>query len=200
MPPKGWRKHAEGTPQHKDVELVSIDEILFPKATIQKLAKGITADNGNMILSKDLVVALQRAATVFVSHMMYHGRLILKDSDRKIVSAQDMLAALERADLGGFVPVVKQKMSVYEHNAELKKKRNEEASAHKKLKTNTLEAVRPGEEEDETLSVEEEAEAEDVEDEEIEDVASNPIALLGKEEEELGGTEEPETVESDDAE
>lgn len=214
MPPKGWRKHADGTSVPKDVELVSIDEILFPKSTIQKLAKNITAEQGNMILSKDSLLALQRAATVFVSHMMFHGRQVAKDGDRKNVISQDILAALERADLSGFLPVVKQKVAAYEQEAELKKQRRAEAKdvpeagedkGNKKLKTSELNAVKTGEteEDDHTISADEGDEKEDEEDDEEmveEDPRSkNPIALLGTEEQELGGAEPDEENASEDA-
>lgn len=155
MPPKGWRKNREGKfPQNnKDTEVVSIDEILFPKSTVAKLAKEITStDDSNMILSKDLLVAIQRAATVFVSHLLYHARNIAKDSDRKNINAQDVLLALEKAEFLGFVPEVKQKLSGHERSTNAKKAKKGEVKAQaadaledgpavKKLKDNALNPV-----------------------------------------------------------
>jgi len=213
MPPKGWRKNAEGKfPQNpKDLELVSIDEILFPKSTISKLAKIITtSDNdSSMIVSKDSLLALQRSATVFVSHLMFHARQVAKDADRKNVSAQDILQGLERADLSGFIPEVKQKLASYESSVEIKKKQKAEQKlekaedaadgpAAKKLKDNDQQLVIPENADDEEQTeetddeVDEKEDLEDVQDDDGDDgtPAANPIALLGQEEEELEGDKE----------
>lgn len=211
MPPKGWRKNAEGKfPQNlKDIELVSIDEILFPRSTISKLAKNITAnEDGNMIISKDSLLALQRSATVFVSHLMFHARQVAKEADRKNLSAQDILLALEKADLSGFIPEVKQKLTTFEQGLETKKKLkadqkggSEDGPAAKKLKDNGKNLVVPAngeEEEDDAMDEDDEDVIEEEEnDEEPEDgPQKNPIELLGQEEQELAGDKE-DTVEKD---
>ncbi|KAF3991734.1 hypothetical protein FT663_02607 [Candidozyma haemuli var. vulneris] len=220
MPPKGWRKNAEGKfPQnHKDAEFVSIDDILFPKSVIQKLAKNIIqSDDGNMIISKDSLTALQRSATVFVSHLMFFARQLAKNAGRKSVNSSDILQALEKAELTGFVGEVQSKLATFEHNAEVKKKQKAEAKAAgqdvdgpaaKKLKDNSQNGVEPGnpeadaddeehenddEDEDETEvnTVNEEDDDDDnaEEDETSQDHhTQNPIALLGKEEHELEGS------------
>ncbi|CUM52981.1 unnamed protein product [Debaryomyces tyrocola] len=138
MPPKGWRKNTEGQyPQpNKDQDLVSIDEILFPRATVQKLAKNImnaSNDEGasNMILAKDSMIALQRSSTVFVSHLMFQARQISKDEGRKTINAQDILSALEKAEFSGFIPEVKQKLSIFESNIALRKKHKAEKKVSK---------------------------------------------------------------------
>lgn len=138
MPPKGWRKNTEGQyPQpNKDQDLVSIDEILFPRATVQKLAKNImnaSNDEGasNMILAKDSMIALQRSSTVFVSHLMFQARQISKDEGRKTINAQDILGALEKAEFSGFIPEVKQKLSIFESNIALRKKHKAEKKVSK---------------------------------------------------------------------
>lgn len=228
MPPKGWRKNAEGKfpPNPKDLDVVSIDEILFPKSTISKLAKNITtSDNNdsNLIVSKESLVALQRSATVFVSHLMFHARQVAKDADRKNVSAQDILQGLERADLSGFIPEVKQKLASYEANVEVKRKHKADQKAEaasddhatKKLKDNEKNLVVPIEvdnsgddTDDEAKDDEDKDDIEDAKDgddmdldnteEETNDTpAPNPIALLGQEEEELEGDRE-DTVEKVD--
>lgn len=138
MPPKGWRRNTEGQyPQpNKDQDLVSIDEILFPRATVQKLAKNImnaSNDEGasNMILAKDSMIALQRSSTVFVSHLMFQARQISKDEGRKTINAQDILGALEKAEFSGFIPEVKQKLSIFESNIALRKKHKAEKKVSK---------------------------------------------------------------------
>ncbi|KAK6454692.1 histone-fold-containing protein [Scheffersomyces xylosifermentans] len=132
MPPKGWRKNAEGQyPQpNKDSELVSIDDILFPRSTVQKIAKTIISeDDSNMILAKDSLTALQRSATVFVSHVLFHARQLSKEGSRKTINTQDILHALEKAEFSGFVPEVKHKLSSHEANVALKKKQKQDSKS-----------------------------------------------------------------------
>lgn len=193
MPPKGWRKNQQGKfPQNpKDTELVSIDEILFPKSTIAKLAKQITSgeNDANMILSKDSLVALQRAATVFVSHLLFHARNLAKDADRKNFNAQDVLHALEKAEFMGFVPEVKQKLATFERNSEAKKLKKadtkaqvpislDEGPAAKKLKDNTLKSVDstvdPGDETAQDEEEDDDADTRTLEDEDEDDEVDAP--------------------------
>jgi len=70
MPPKGWRKSADGSypVPSKERDMISIDDILFPKATVNRLGRAILPE-GN-IISKDSSTALQRSATVFVSYLL----------------------------------------------------------------------------------------------------------------------------------
>ncbi|OBA24155.1 histone-fold-containing protein, partial [Metschnikowia bicuspidata var. bicuspidata NRRL YB-4993] len=168
MPPKGWRKYGDSTQFPKDAELVSIDEILFPRSTVQKLAKGIlnaadeTSENGlgdNMGLTKDSLVAVQRSATVFVSHILFYARQTARDFGRKNVNSQDILTALERADLAGFAPEIKHKLSTFESDVEAKKKLKAEAKeaapvegpVPKKMRDNASNRVlKTGAEEEET--------------------------------------------------
>ncbi|GEQ71168.1 hypothetical protein JCM33374_g4849 [Metschnikowia sp. JCM 33374] len=244
MPPKGWRKNGESSQLPKEAELVSIDDILFPRSTIQKLAKSIlnTSENSSsdaMGLTKDSLIAVQRSATVFVSHLMFHARQIARDSGRKNVNSQDILHALERADLAGFSPEIKQKLSTFESDVDAKKKQKADAKesgengaasteepAAKKLRNNSSKTVsKTGNEEenddeidddDDTENIDEETEdakddeatvspanegtgeaEEEEDDDEEERVAANPIALLGQEEEELGGLEPKESDKED---
>lgn len=171
MPPKGWRKNAEGlypTP-NKDSELTSIDDILFPRATVQKIAKQYLNDEdaSSMMLGKESVLALQRSATVFVSHILHHARQISKETNRKTVNAQDILSALEQTEFAGFVGEVKEGLSQFEETVTLKKKMKAETKAQdtsepltKKLKVN---------EENESITVKQEDEDEDEEEEEDDD-------------------------------
>lgn len=219
MPPKGWRKNAESKiPQiSKEVEAVSIDELLFPKSTIQKLTRNVTTPD-NMILAKDSLVAIQRAATVFVSHILFNAQASAKSSDRKTISAQDVTAALERTDLSGFVPELKLKIAAHEQElanrkqqkVERKVSTDKEGPATKKLRENGSNALDPpdgdDEDEDEIEDDAETAEAEnddesmdEAENENGADASQNPIALLGKEEQELNGSDN-ETIENEEAE
>ena len=204
MPPKGWRKSADGTyPQGQGLEKISIDELLFPRSTVQKLAKMILSQEGddNLILAKDSLLALQRSATVFVSHLLFNATQIMKDKDRKTINSQDIFEALEKADFPGFVPEVKQQLSVYEQKREIKKKQKELQRGDggvKKLKDNNATSKVMGEveddedsviEEDEDVMDEEDDEENDEENEEEED-NKNPLKILEDEQKELEGANE----------
>ncbi|CAK7895621.1 DNA polymerase epsilon subunit D [[Candida] anglica] len=229
MPPKGWRKNAEGNyPHQKNSDVTSIDEILFPRATVQKLAKGILNSTdeteANVIMARDSVLALQRSATVFVSHLLFHARQISKTDDRKTINVQDILYGIERADFPGFLPEVKQKLGTFEQQRQNKKTRkivtqeangDEQEPSVKRAKDNDSNALERGdedEEEDEEVEEVEEIEVEEpekngdddlpvvdedeVEEEEDEAIRTqNPISLLEREEKELQGDNESETNE-----
>ncbi|KAI5953873.1 DPB4 [Candida margitis] len=219
MPPKGWKKNADPSEQpFRDTEPVSIDDILFPRTTISKLAKSITSDEdnqNNMTLAKDSLLALQRSATVFVSYMLFHAKQVSKATGRKTVTAQDIMAALERAEFAGFLPEVKQRLGEFESLAKAKKqKKLEEKSSSKEEETMTKKSrvetpdgkiesrkvVTSGTDDDDDED-EEDAEIEETEDrddssDEIEDgsddeekAETNPISELSKDEQELRGEE-----------
>lgn len=229
MPPKGWKKNQEPSLLHQEVDLVSIDDILFPRATISKSIRAIldADDNNKMTLSKDSLIAIQRAATVFVSHLLFHARQFAKHSNRKNVYASDILAGLEYAGFAGFTPRVKQLLATYEEDVSATRMRKaaERVSGHslrkkdepvvKKAKVEGGAAGTQNTDADDVegdSEVEEEPEVEGdgddddlvVEDDGDEEDATkkNPIALLNKEQEELEGTEaeEPKPKEEDDSE
>lgn len=230
MPPKGWKKSLEPSLLHEEVELVSIDDILFPRATIAKSIKSILdTEDEKMTLSKDSLIAIQRSATVFVSHLQFHARLIAKHNNRKNVYASDILAGMEYAGFAGFVPRVKQLLATYEEDvsATRRKKAVEKESGvklepepvAKKAKVDPAEEpledildeiVDESDDDDEVVEVVEDAEAMVVDDNDEEDegddedeedaTKKNPIALLNKEEKELEGVEPEEPQHEADSE
>ncbi|ODQ78687.1 hypothetical protein BABINDRAFT_14321 [Babjeviella inositovora NRRL Y-12698] len=124
MPPKGWRKNNETvTPTAaKAVDPVSIDELLFPKATVNRIAKSVLDEHS---LSKDSLIALQRAATVFVNHLFFFARTAARDQGRKTVNSQEVIAALEKSEFASFIPIVRKELESYNKIQELKKKHKE---------------------------------------------------------------------------
>lgn len=70
MPPKGSKKNSDGKYQlsSAEKEIHSIDDVLFPKATLLRLARAILPE-GN-IISKDSSLVIQRSATVFVNYLL----------------------------------------------------------------------------------------------------------------------------------
>lgn len=221
MPPKGWRKNADGQypePPKEDTP-VSIDDLLFPRSTIQKLAKLMINDNeSNMLVAKDALLALQRSATVFVSNVMFHARQISKEQDRKGINSQDIMGALERAEFTGFIPEVRDRLANFEQAQAMrraKKKEEKEENAAKpategdestvKRQKDNSEAAIPKKNVDSDNEEELDAEVDEDDDDDKEDAelaegdaiadgsddeqSRNPIEILGDEEQELGGTE-----------
>ncbi|SCW04240.1 LAFE_0H09164g1_1 [Lachancea fermentati] len=134
MPPKGWKKDAQGnyptTSYIKEQEKITIDDLLFPKATVAALAKEVTLDRNDgpneeeqskVTLSKDAVTALQRSATVFVNHLLMYTRELAHSQDRKSCNVDDVLAALDEVGLGGLKGVVRSKLDNYLQALELRK-------------------------------------------------------------------------------
>lgn len=227
MPPKGWRKNADGQyPEPlKEEAPVSIDDLLFPRSTIQKLAKLMVSDNdSNMLIAKDSLLALQRAATVFVSHIMFHARQISKEQDRKGVNSQDIMGAIERAEFVGFLPEVKERLASFElgqatrrakkkeqkeaseENSAKRQKDNAENAVHKNLEAADNEEDLDEEADDNTEEAALETEPEaghDVDAGEAEaggddgEDTRNPIEILGDEERELGGGSDGEAPDKD---
>lgn len=197
MPPKGWRKNSEGQypSPSRDTELFSIDDILFPRTTVQKIAKQFISDENdqNMMLAKESVQALQRSATVFVSHLLHHARQVSKENSRRTVAAQDIIIALERAEFGGIVPEVRQGLSQFEADVALKKKLKAEGKlattepAPKKLKSDTGESV--------TIIAEEDDDDDEIEDDEAADMEiDETLPKLADAEDEIEENEEEEIV------
>lgn len=225
MPPKGWRKNADGQyPEPKDDGPVSIDDLLFPRSTIQKLAKlMVNVSDSNMLIAKDSLLALQRSATVFVSHIMFHARQISKEQDRKGINSQDIMGAIERADFNGFIPEVRDRLASFEQaqaarKADKKEQKalaesNIDENAAKKQKDNDLAAITKtvnesdneeeldAEVDDTNDKIEQQEDTEMAEPEEGNEETRNPLEILGEDEKELGGADvEAPAVEDSDGE
>lgn len=111
-----------------------------------RLAKSVLADTSNpgssAIFSKDFLIGIQRAATVFVSHLYFYAQQYTRDAKRVMVSTDDVLKAVERIQLAGFLPQIKHKLALAENGISTRKAEKlaavtDAASApSKKLKTN----------------------------------------------------------------
>ncbi|CDR44772.1 CYFA0S15e02696g1_1 [Cyberlindnera fabianii] len=149
MPPKGWRKDTEAPfVSTKERDMISIDDILFPKATVNKLAKAILPDGG--LISKDSTTAVQRSATVFVSYLLAHARQNAKKFERRTIGPQDIISALETTEFSSFIPAVREELDQYQaHKDALKQKRKEEKE--KAAKANPEESKDEKEKDNDTL-------------------------------------------------
>lgn len=126
MPPKGWRKDAQGnyptTSYIKEQESVTIHDLLFPRSVVTHMAKELNADaERKILLNKDTALALQRSSTVFVSHLFLFAREIAKGHDRKSCNVNDVYDALDQIGFGGFKSIINSKMIAYQEDLDLKK-------------------------------------------------------------------------------
>lgn len=145
MPPKGWRKDAQGnyptTSYMKKQENVTMQDLLFPRSVIMALAKEVpemqqqqvqvqAAEKGEpvektpakkLVVTKDASMALQHSATVFVNHLLMYARELAKEQDRRSCNVDDILNALEHMGHPGLKPLVANRLDDYQEALEWKK-------------------------------------------------------------------------------
>lgn len=136
MPPKGWRKYpdgfkptnAAGTPV-KDKDQFSLDDLLFPRSTVLKLAKETFTDGGAAAtaqIPRDAQTALARSASMFVSYIALEANTIARGAGRKTVLPSDVFRALENVQFGAFAPKVREDLAVFESHAAARKEQQRE--------------------------------------------------------------------------
>ncbi|CAR27798.1 hypothetical protein ZYGR_0N02840 [Zygosaccharomyces rouxii] len=125
MPPKGWRKDAQGnyptTSYIKEQENITIQDLLFLKSVITNLAKDVNHGDKRLMINKDAILALQRSATVFVNHLLMFARENSRSQDRKSCNINDVLDGLDQIGFGGFKTILSTKMVDYQRALELRK-------------------------------------------------------------------------------
>lgn len=168
MPPKGWRKDAQGnyptTSYIKEQENITIQDLLFPRSVITNLAKEVNSDNKKkLIINKDAGLALQRSATVFVNHLLVFAREIAKNQDRKSCNVNDIYDALDQIGLSGFKSIINSKMIEYQNATEVRKQQKLQNLANKPTVPNGKDT------EDEDADEEEEEEDDDDDDDDDDD-------------------------------
>ncbi|EHN03149.1 Dpb4p [Saccharomyces cerevisiae x Saccharomyces kudriavzevii VIN7] len=127
MPPKGWRKDAQGnyptTSYIKEQENITIQDLLFPRSAIANLARQVPQQSGKkLLINKDASLALQRGATVFVNHLLLFAREIAKSQDKKSCSVDDVMGALDHIGQSALKGVVRDKLEEYQAAVELRKR------------------------------------------------------------------------------
>lgn len=127
MPPKGWRKDAQGnyptTSYIKEQENITIQDLLFPRSAIVNLAREVPQQSGKkLLINKDASLALQRGATVFVNHLLLFAREIAKSQDKKSCSVDDVMSALDHIGQSALKGAVRDKLEEYQAAVELRKK------------------------------------------------------------------------------
>ncbi|EDO18216.1 hypothetical protein Kpol_543p46 [Vanderwaltozyma polyspora DSM 70294] len=150
MPPKGWRKDAQGnyptTSYVKEQENITIHDLLFPKSVVAGLAKEagnsvINSDDSNeekktMMINKDASLALQRSATVFVNHLLLFARELSREQDRKSCNVDDVLNALDQIGYSGFKSIIREKLDDYQSIQHLRKKKKKQQEVSTENETN----------------------------------------------------------------
>ena len=137
MPPKGWRKDAQGnyptTSYVKEQENITIDDLLFPRSVVVSLAKevlqGGNENERKLVLTKDAQLALQRSATVFVNHLLLFARELAKDLDKKSCGVDEVLLALDHIGYPGLKHMVVAKLEEYRNYKQQQKQANEQEPA-----------------------------------------------------------------------
>lgn len=97
-------------PTKPKTDPVLVEELLFPKTTILRLAKNVADD---AVILKDALTAIQRSATVYVNYLMMHARAEALDRGRKTVAVPDVVAALDRAGFRSFQDQVRKEADGY---------------------------------------------------------------------------------------
>ncbi|AMD18931.1 HBR030Wp [Eremothecium sinecaudum] len=159
MPPKGWKKDAQGnyptTSYIKEQEKVTVDDLLFPKSIITSIAKealhSATPDS-KVMLSKDASIALQRSSTVFVNHLLMYARENAKNNDSKSCNEDDILSALEQIGLTGFKPIIRNKVVEYERALRQRKGKSELDAESANVEDGPDESVNPDKDYEEPVS------------------------------------------------
>ncbi|CEN62210.1 hypothetical protein ASPCAL08848 [Aspergillus calidoustus] len=89
-------------------EGVSIEDYLLPRSITLRLAKSVLPPNTSV--QKDAVLAIQKAATVFVSYLSSHAN---ESTLKRTVTPADVLNALSELEFDGFKPRLEKELDKY---------------------------------------------------------------------------------------
>ncbi|KAJ8919791.1 hypothetical protein NQ315_006320 [Exocentrus adspersus] len=122
-----------------------LEDLNLPNASVQKIIKEALPDNVN--IGKDARSALSRAASVFVLYITSQASNEAQKADRKTLTGQDIIKALEELEFENFIEPLQEV---------LKEFKNSKTKKSKGSKT-----TKPNEEENGIEEGEEEIEAEE---------------------------------------
>ncbi|GMM37090.1 DNA polymerase epsilon noncatalytic subunit [Saccharomycopsis crataegensis] len=187
MPPKGWRKNADGSYPlpSREREIKSIDEILFPKSTVLKLAKSVFPPG--TLISKESAEVLQRCATVYVNYITEYARNIAGSKDRVTVTANDVLEAFYSVGLDEFIETMRNEL---EQHTKIQEAKKLEKAKQKAQKVDTGDVVGDSEEAEQERNDDNDDDDDNVHNDDEDD----------EDEDEDEDEEIPDVVESDDEE
>ncbi|RKP27636.1 histone-fold-containing protein, partial [Syncephalis pseudoplumigaleata] len=106
----------------------SIEDHDLPKAILQRIIKSVLPEGA--AVQRDAKTALSKACTVFINYLAATAHDVASDEHRKIISANDVLAAMHTIELGDMVPQMEAELEGNCPYKQLKQKRKtgEEAS------------------------------------------------------------------------
>ncbi|KKZ65643.1 hypothetical protein EMCG_08551 [[Emmonsia] crescens] len=87
---------------------VNVEDYLLPRTLTQRLAKAALPPNTS--IQKDALLAISKAATVFVSYLSSHAN---EETEKKTVTPQDVFAALSQIEFDAFLPRLERELAVY---------------------------------------------------------------------------------------
>ncbi|KMU72983.1 hypothetical protein CISG_09656 [Coccidioides immitis RMSCC 3703] len=104
--------------QHAAELGVNVEDFLLPRTLTQRLAKGALPPNTS--IQKDALLAITKAATVFVSYLSSNAN---EETEKKTITPQDVLSALKEIEFDSFRPQLEQELVIYMETAVQKRQR-----------------------------------------------------------------------------
>ncbi|EGC42965.1 conserved hypothetical protein [Histoplasma capsulatum var. duboisii H88] len=96
---------------------VNVEDYLLPRSLTQRLAKSVLPPNTS--IQKDALLAISKAATVFVSYLSSHAN---EETEKKTITPQDVFAALSQIEFDAFLPRLERELAVYTEAAAEKRR------------------------------------------------------------------------------
>lgn len=110
-------EHGGEKEKEKDKDALGIDDLLLPRTLLSRLARGVLPPNTS--ISKDALLALTKASSVFISHLASSADSL---TTRKTIAPQDVLNALEDIEWGHLRPRCEEELKIYEDLSRGKRK------------------------------------------------------------------------------
>ncbi|KAI0125812.1 histone-fold-containing protein [Xylariales sp. AK1849] len=99
---RGSESAAPGDKRDKDS--ATIEELNLPKSIITRLAKGVLPPNTQ--IQANAILAMSKAATVFISHLANAANEITTSSGKKTIMPQDVFDSLDEIEFPEFREVI----------------------------------------------------------------------------------------------
>ncbi|KAJ1525283.1 hypothetical protein ONE63_010106 [Megalurothrips usitatus] len=101
-----------------------VEDLNLPNAVVSRLIKDSLPDGVNV--SKEARLALAKAASIFVLFLTSASNNVASQNNRKTISAQDVLQALQDTDFEGFLEPLKEALENFKKAQKEKKDANAE--------------------------------------------------------------------------
>ncbi|EEP78560.1 predicted protein [Uncinocarpus reesii 1704] len=107
------------SPEVDESQLKSGKEPVESGVNVERLAKGVLPPNTS--IQRDALLAITKAATVFVSYLSSHAN---EETEKKTITPQDVLSALKEIEFDSFCPRLERELAVYTEAA-IRKRRSQ---------------------------------------------------------------------------